>query len=452
MFVLPLIYCTAFFAAIHSLYKKREQGIFLFILFGLPIYTISLSVSYMIGIEKMIPFFQLFKETSVLLFIVYAISQLKSDNIWTPIDKLVLSFLCVNLVYALLPIGTYSFFERLLALKSLSFFPLVYFTGRLLNKDHIHMHWVYTLIGVLTIAVASVLAIELITYTHIQQISGYAKYNQHFFDQYPSGSYGLTWTFEIENGMKRFASLFSTPLELAAASLIALAASAALVTTSDNKINLNSFTALALVASMFCVSFALSRASFASYCIMLYVYALLTKKKFLLQLIHTAALSAAGVLILFSFNNDFIDFIINSITFTNASSVGHLIEWANGLESMIKNPLGIGLGNAGRVSGFSGYNVGGENQFIIIGVQTGIVTAGIYIAMYIMVMRKALQLFKTQTGKIRRLALFIFLVKVGMLIPLFTSEAESYIYISYITWILTGLLINMSSKLEPSIK
>jgi hypothetical protein len=89
---------------------------------------------------------------------------------------------------------------------------------------------------------------------------------------------------------------------------------------------------------------------------------------------------------------------------------------------------------------------------VIIGVQTGIITAGIYIALYFMVMRKSLQLFKTQTGKIRRLALFIFLVKVGMIIPLFTSEAESYIYISYITWILTGLLINMSSKLEPSIK
>jgi hypothetical protein len=362
------------------------------------------------------------------------------------------SFLCINILYAVLPIGTYSFFEKLLALKSLSFFPLVYFTGRLLNKDHIHLHWVYTLIGVLTIAVASVLAIEVLTYTHIQQISGYASFNEHFFDQNPSGSYGLTWTFEIENGMKRFASLFSTPLELAAASLIALAAVAAIVTTTDNKIKLNTFTAAALAASMFCVSFALSRASFASYCLMIYVYAVVTKKKLLLQLIHTAALTAAGILLLISFNNDFVDFIINSITFTNASSVGHLIEWANGLESIIKNPLGIGLGNAGRVSGFSGYNVGGENQFIIIGVQTGIVTAGIYIATYIMVMRRALQLFKTQTGKIRRLALFIFLVKVGMLIPLFTSEAESYIYISYITWILTGLLINMSSKLEPSIK
>jgi hypothetical protein len=227
---------------------------------------------------------------------------------------------------------------------------------------------------------------------------------------------------------------------------------AAMVTTSDNKIKLNAFTTLTLVASMFCISFALSRASLVSYCIMLYVYAILTKKKLLLQIIHTAALAAGGVLLLISFNNDFVDFIINSITFTNASSVGHLIEWANGFESMVKDPLGIGLGNAGRISGFSGYNVGGENQFIIIGVQTGIITAGIYIAMYIMVMRKALQLFKTQTGKIRRLALFIFLIKVGMLIPLFTSEAESYIYISYITWILTGLLMSMSSRLEPSIK
>jgi len=406
----------------------------------------------MFGLEKLIPFFQVFKEASILLFLLYAITNLKSDNNWTSVDKLMFSFLCINILYALLPIGTYTFFERLVALKSLSFFPLVYFTGRLLNKDHIHMHWVYTLIGVLTIAVAGVLAIELLTYTHIQSVSGYAGFNDHFFDQDPSGSYGLTWTFEIENGMKRFASLFSTPLELAAASLISLSAVAAMVTTSDNKIKLNAFTTLTLVASMFCISFALSRASLVSYCIMLYVYALLTKKKLLLQIIHTAALAAGAVLLLISFNNDFVDFIINSITFTNASSVGHLIEWANGFESMVKDPLGIGLGNAGRISGFSGYNVGGENQFIIIGVQTGIITAGIYIAMYIMVMRKALQLFKTQTGKIRRLALFIFLIKVGMLIPLFTSEAESYIYISYITWILTGLLMNMSSRLEPSIK
>jgi len=452
MFVLPLIYCTAFFAAIHALYKKREQGIFLFIVFALPIYTISLSVSYMFGLEKLIPFLQLFKEISILLFLTYAITQLKSDNNWTSIDKLMFAFLCINILYALLPIGTYSFFERLVALKSLSFFPLVYFTGRLLNKDHINMHWVYTLIGVLTIAVAGVLAIEVLTYTHIQQISGYASFNEYFFDQDPSGSYGLTWTFEIENGMKRFASLFSTPLELAAASLISLAAAAALVTTSDNKLTLNTFTTAVLLGSMFCVSFAFSRASLVSYGIMLYAYALLTKKKLLLQIIHTGALLAGGVLLFISFNNDFVDFIINSITFTNASSVGHLIEWANGLESMVQNPLGIGLGNAGRISGFSGYNVGGENQFVIIGVQTGIVTAGIYIAMYFMIMRKALQLFKTQTGKIRRLALFIFLVKVGMLIPLFTSEAESYIYICYITWILTGLLINMSSKLEPPIK
>ena len=75
MFVLPLIYCTAFFAAIHALYKKRDQGVFLFIVFGLPIYTISLSVSYMFGLEKLIPFLQLFKEIIILFYQFLVIRQ-----------------------------------------------------------------------------------------------------------------------------------------------------------------------------------------------------------------------------------------------------------------------------------------------------------------------------------------------------------------------------------------
>jgi hypothetical protein len=113
---------------------------------------------------------------------------------------------------------------------------------------------------------------------------------------------------------------------------------------------------------------------------------------------------------------------------------------------MIKSPLGIGLGSSGRISAFSGYNVGGENEFIIIGVQTGIIALGLYIAAYVYLIRKTYQIFTTSTGRIRRLALFLLLLKIGMIIPLFTSEAESYIYISYTTWLLSGIFINMVSK------
>ncbi len=446
MFVFPIIYISAFIASIYFLKEKQSKGIFIFILFGLPIYTLSLSISHMYGFTQLVPVMQTFKEITIVGFFVYAFSQLKTNNNWQTLDKIMLAFFCYNLLYVPLPIGGYSFFEKVLAFKSLSFFPLVYFTGRIINNDEIALTKVFHFIALLTIIVAVVLFIEVITYTHIQSISGYAKYNQHFFDQDPSGAYDLSWTFQIENGMKRFASIFSTPLELAAATLVSLAAIAAIVTNNNNSFSFSKLTAVALLSSLFCINLALSRASLASYLIMLYCYAWFTNKKIILKTIHYALILATLGLIFISFDSDFVDFIINSLTFTNASSVGHLIEWANGLDSMIKSPLGIGLGSSGRISAFSGYNVGGENEFIIIGVQTGIIALGLYIAAYIYLIRKTYQIFTTSTGRIRRLALFLLLLKIGMIIPLFTSEAESYIYISYTTWLLSGIFINMVSK------
>ncbi len=446
MFLFPVIYITLFIASLYFLKEKQPNGIFLFILFGLPIYTLSLSITHMYGFTPLVPVLQTFKEMLILGFFVYALTQLRTDNNWQTLDKIMLAFFCYNLLYVPLPIGGYSFFEKVLAFKSLSFFPLVYFTGRIINNDKIELTRVFHYIALLTIIVAMVLFLELITYTHIQSISGYAKYNQHFFDQDPSGAYDLSWTFQIENGMKRFASLFSTPLELAAATLVSLAAIAAIVTNNNNSFSFSKFTFIALLCSLFCINLALSRASLASYLLMLYCYAWFTNKKIILNTIHYTLLLATVVLVFFSFDSDFVDFIINSITFTNASSVGHLIEWANGLDSMIRSPLGIGLGSSGRISAFSGYNVGGENEFIIIGVQTGIIALGLYIAAYVYLIRKTYQIFTSSKGRIRRLALFLLLLKIGLIIPLFTSEAESYIYISYTTWFLSGVFMNMVSK------
>ncbi len=449
MFIFPIFYVGLFITSLFYLSQKQQKGIFLFLLFGLPIYIISLSVAHMYGFGKMVPFMQSFKEASILLYLGFALFSLKvNETKWHLLDKIMVALFFYNLLYVPLPIGSYSFFERVLAFKSLSFFPLVYFTGRLIKADQILITEIYHYIALFTIAAAAVLFVEVITYTHIQTISGYAGYNEYFFDQTPNGSYGLTWTFEIENGMKRFASFFSTPLELASASLVSLSAIAAIVTNKDNSFTFNKWTITAFIASLFCIGFALSRASFASYFIILYTYAWLTNKKIILRIIHFGLISVIAMFLIVSFNNDFVDFIINTLNFSNASSVGHLIEWANGIESMILHPLGIGLGESGRISAFSGFNTGGENEFIILGVQTGIITLGLYIAAYVVILKTSYQLFKTSEGRIRRLALFLYLLKIGLIIPLFTSEAEAVIYVSYTTWILTGLLINMSSRKE----
>ncbi|WP_295191852.1 hypothetical protein, partial [Sediminibacterium sp.] len=39
--------------------------------------------------------------------------------------------------------------------------------------------------------------------------------------------------------------------------------------------------------------------------------------------------------------------------------------------------------------------------------------------------------------------LFILLLKIGMIIPYLTAEAESYLYIGYITSFFTGIMINI---------
>ncbi|HJV18968.1 MAG TPA: hypothetical protein VJ552_03735 [Sediminibacterium sp.] len=447
MFLFPILYIAFFLVSLKYLAQDKVKGILLFIVFGLPIYTMALSVSYMYGLSKLIPVLQSFKELSLLLYLGYAILNIREKIQLQWMDRIMLAFFCYVFIYVLMPLGSYTFLQRLLAFKSLSFFPLIYFTGRLVDVRKIQLNEIFHYICLLTVTAAAVLLFEVITYTHIQTYSGYAPYALKYFDQETTGSYGLSWTFEIENGMKRFASIFSTPLELSAATLIATAALAALVTDHRNKMHLTRFTQLALISTLFTISFALSRASFASYFVMIYVYAAITGHKRIIQLIHIGILTAAAILLLVSIQSDFVDFIINTINFSNASSAGHVLEWLNGLDSMMLHPLGIGLGESGRLSAMTGYNTGGENQFVIIGVQAGVIALGLYIAAYINSIRTALSVIRKQTGKIRRLGIFILLIKIGLFIPLFTAEVESYIYVSYITWFLTGFLFNMVSHL-----
>lgn len=446
MYLFPILYIAFFSLSLRYLFKGEYKGILLFIIFGLPIYTIALSVSNMYGFSHIIPVLQSLKEFSILCYLAYLFFNLTKKVHFHSIDKLMLVFFGYVLLYVFLPLGSYGFFQRVLAFKSLCFFPVVYFTGRIIDARKINISEVFHYIGLLSILAGVVLLFEVITNTHLQTYSGYADYNFYFFDQEPSGDYDLSWTFQIENGMKRFASFFSAPLEYAAATLISLSAVAALVTNNQNRLRFSNFTILFLASTILGISLALSRASFASYLVIVYAYLVITQKKQLLKFFHYSVIIAIAFFLLVSIEGDFFEFIINTVQFTNASSIGHVIEWLNGIESMASNPLGIGLGESGRISAFSGTNTGGENQFIIIGVQAGIIALAIYITVYVKLIIAAAQTFKNRKGKIRKLALFIFLIKIGLFIPLFTAEVESYIYISYLVWFLSGLLVNMLSE------
>jgi hypothetical protein len=442
MFVFPLIYLSSFIASVYQLFKGKTENVLLFILFGLPIYITSLSVAYMYGVGKGIIVLQAFKELVVLIAISTLVINLKKKLRLHFIDKLVLAYFFYMLAYVFLPLGSYGLYDKLLAFKGISFFPFVYFTGRLIDFNKFSLNKYFNYICFIAIAAAVVLLFEVITYTHFQTYSGYTDYMFYFFDQEQSGNFGLSWTFEIENGLKRFASFFSNPLENAAATLVSLSVLIAMATTNNYKLKIDKIIAITFFCSLFTVVFALSRASFASYFMMLYAYAIITKKKNILKVFHYGALIVIAIAVAW-INQDLYDFIMNTIDFSNSSSLSHLVQWVEGIEAMINSPLGLGLGESGRVSSFLGFNIGGENQLIIIGVQGGVIAMLLYAFIYGSLIVVAAKTFNNSKGKLRKLAVVILMIKVGLIIPLLTAEVESYVYIGYITWFFAGLLVNM---------
>jgi hypothetical protein len=186
---------------------------------------------------------------------------------------------------------------------------------------------------------------------------------------------------------------------------------------------------------------------------MIFIYALITKKKLLLNIIYTGfiALSVYFIFFMLIINPDLYEYIYETLTFTNPSSVGHVIAWIEGIEAIASNPIGLGLGESGRVAGSLGDTTGGENQYIVIGVQTGLAALLLYLWMHIYFIKTCWKWYPILKGKERQVCLSLLLMKIGFIIPLFTSELESSVYISYISWFFSGIFVNMMAGYAPEI-
>ncbi|WP_374951386.1 O-antigen ligase family protein [Mucilaginibacter sp.] len=448
MFIFPLIFIVAFFVAMKEVLKGNRAGILIFLIFGLSIYTTAMSVTFMLGLKTLIPFFQFFKEILVSSVLTLNFINLKRWPKFHLIDYLILAFLGYTVLYTILPIGEQNFLGRLLALKSMSFYIAVYFAGRLFDPKDVYINKYFSYVALLTVAAGAVLCVELAVGVQMQTYTGFTDYIFYFFNMESGGSFGLVTTFESDGGYRRFASFFSNPLEYAAATLIALSIILSLYTTDNNKLKINNFGMMALAASFLAIIFALSRAPLASYFIVIYIYTLITKRKTIIKIIH-AGFVVAVVYVIYLFikfensSDGLVAVLLSTIDFSNPSSVGHLQQWLEGILAMIAHPLGLGLGASGRVAGAAGENVGGENQFIIIGVQAGIIALLLYLITFVNFIRVGIRWLPKLEGKERKVCMAVLLIKVGLIIPLLTSEVESSSYISFMNWFFSGLLISL---------
>ena len=204
----------------------------------------------------------------------------------------------------------------------------------------------------------------------------------------------------------------------------------------------------ALLASLLSILFALSRASLVGYIIASYLIFRLLKKKKILFFYHSALLLLVLLVVSFALNSTFTQFVVDIFNFTDSSSVSHLLEWIDGIEAIAANPLGMGLGESGRIAGALGLNTGGENQFIILGVQCGLVAVLLYVIILGITIYQSAFLVRNSTGKAAQLGIMVFIIKVGLLIPLLTASVESYLYVSYLGWFLTGFMSSAWSSIH----
>ncbi len=456
--LLSLTLGTGFLWILKTVIFEGKWSYFVFFLAAyLPFYITSLSIVYLAtGSPELLLVFQSLKELVVLLAVlVFVFYQRKIFNYpfrLQSTDWLMLALLGLGFLYLLLPLGAASFANKALYYKSMLLPGLVYFLGRNTRFGDREVHWLFRIIFVIAILGFLVNCAEsFVLDAHLQQFSGYAVYNREINGIDPTGNFGLTWTFETQAVTKRLAGFFSDPLELASSVLMGFAAGLIWFLTSKKEYTWPYL--LVMGCSLGSLVFSSSRAAFGAFFIMVFFVALVFR---LYRLIGFGllVLLAFVAYILFFASEEFYYFVLDTLTFESDSSVGHVVEWLLALDSMVANPLGIGLamsGNFGSVS--EELRVGGENQFLIYGVQLGWAGMLLYILLLGSGVKNSIHVFRT-TDKLgmARVSFTGAVVKVGLLLPLFTANVEIYTYVSWMSWWMIGASINEYSFLKKTEK
>ena len=277
------------------------------------------------------------------------------------------------------------------------------------------------------------LSFEFILSTHFHSIIDFSNYNTIVNEIDPQGNYGLSWSFESQGSSPRYAAFFADPLELSASLL--LLTSLLIYNFWNNKRNVN-YMLLFMVSVAFLFSF--SRGAIVA-CLGIVLFGLLLNKNYKILLIIFIFFIVSTTSLVYFGSEEIRYLIIDTLRFENTSSLGHLVEWIEGTLSIFENPLGIGLAMSGNASGVDqAIKVGGENQFLIFGVQMGVLSVLIYFLILFYIIKRSSYVYLKVLNFDKHISFIVACTKFGLLLPLLTANAELYLFVSLATWFLAG--------------
>lgn len=457
--VLVLLYSVLFFYTLNAVLKGGLKEVLFFAIVFFPIYALFLSFTYdQIESRLLARVIQYSKE--VIIFAALGIwifgrkNSLNRPLSLSLLDGLFLAFVGLTTIFFILGIGDATVVNRAIYLKNIILIAGFYFLGRHIKLQFKDWNRLFQIIFMVTVFACGLVILEKFFGTHFHTVMGYARYNLDFKGEDPTGIYGLAWTFEAQGGRPRYGSFFAHPLELSSSMLIPCAASLVYLISVPHRTNKYKYL-IVFICSLICVLLAYSRASFVAFFMMLGFIGLLLRYY---KILTTAffGFAAIALYIVFFAADEVRFFVLDTLTFENSSSMTHIVDWLNAVESMISSPMGIGLAMSGNAGGVEkDLIVGGENQFLVYGVQMGVVGMLLYIGMLTVGIRNAWKAYRRSNSREAGIVPFVAAsVKFGLILPLFTANAEVYIYVCLVSWWLIGYAESeyQATRRKPTVK
>ena len=224
--LLILIYIIFIGLTLGEIYKGNSAYLLLYIICFLPFYTVfqitvfnafeNIVLINSIKYSKDFVFF-----SSFILFIIGTKRSFINRTFnFSVLDKLIITFLALVLVYLIIPLGEANLISKIIYAKNIFLIGILYFFGR--NTDFNSKNWniVIKLLVFLTLLSFIIALLETFAGTHLHSFLGYSNYNLVVNDIDPQGNYGLNWSFESQGAKPRYASFFADPLEFSASLLL----------------------------------------------------------------------------------------------------------------------------------------------------------------------------------------------------------------------------------------
>ncbi len=458
IFLVVILAYTAFllFTLERTIITGKSFYAVLFAFCLLPVYQNIVTFTYVNTNVWFSRYVQLSKELvfflAIVVFLFYKRNIFTLKFKFTSLDFVMMGFTGLAFFYTILPLGEASLGNKIIYFKNILLFIFMYFLGRNCDFGFDKIRLLLHSVLVLMLFAFLFNCYERVTDTHMHSNMGFARYHDEINEKDPTGSYGLTWTFEAQDGNKRFGSIYSNPLDLSAASLIAFAISFILFYHARSRNDLILYGSGMLIAVLNLAA-AYSRASFAALFSLIFFIALIFRVYKLIGLGFLLALSFVGYIIYFApLETQY--FVIDTLTFQNASSLGHVLEWLQAIESMLQSPQGIGLATSGNAGGVeSGLQIGGENQFLIYGVQLGVLGLFLYTLSIILAIVLSLRAYRLAwDNESRTIPFLASAIKFSLLLPLFTSNMEIYLFVSLSSWWLVGYSMRVLHEGKSKLK